>query len=322
MMDKAIKGFPVQFGWMPKVENEANLAQLEKFVFVGMGGSHLAADLLCAKNPSLNAIIHTNYGLPDLSENELKERLIVLMSYSGNTEEVINAFAEAEKKHLNLAIIASNGKLLELAKEKNIAYVQLPDTGIQPRSALGYSVKALVKLLRQDNELAELSLLQSVLEKDIYEESGKALAVKLQGKIPVVYSSFQNKAVGYNWKIKLNETGKIPAFYNMLPELNHNEMTGFDIIDSTKNLSASFHFIFLKDSQDYERVSRRMDICKTLYEARGLCVETIELTGTGRWERIFGSLLIADWTAYYTAIAYGADPEQVPMVEEFKKLMA
>jgi glucose/mannose-6-phosphate isomerase len=322
MMDKAIRGFPAQFGWEPIIENEANLPKLEKFVFVGMGGSHLSADLLCAKDPSLNAVTHTDYGLPALTDEQLKERLIILMSYSGNTEEVLDAFQEGKKKMLNLAVIASNGKLLEEARKHSIPYVQLPDTGIQPRSALGFSVKALVKLLRNDAELAELSALAGILETGVFEESGKALALTLQGKVPVVYSSFQNKAVAYNWKIKLNETGKIPAFYNMFPELNHNEMTGFDIIDSTKQLSAPFHFVFLKDSQDHPRVSRRMDICKSLYQARGLSVETVELAGHTRWERIFGSLLIADWAAYYTALAYGADPEQVPMVEEFKKLMA
>ena len=322
MMDEAIRGFPAQFSWEPTIENEANLPKLEKFVFIGMGGSHLAADLLCAQNPSLNAIIHTDYGLPALTDGQLRERLVVLMSYSGNTEEVLDSFQEGMNRKLALAVIASNGKLLEKAREHGIPCVQLPDTGIQPRSALGFSAKALVKLLRNDAKLAELSVLAGILEKGAFEESGKALALKLQGKIPVVYSSLRNKAIAYNWKIKLNETGKIPAFYNMFPELNHNEMTGFDMVDATKPLSERFHFVFLKDAQDHPRVSRRMDICKSLYEARGFSVETVELTGVSRWERIFGSLLVADWTAYHTALAYGAEPEQVPMVEEFKKLMA
>lgn len=321
MMDKAIQDFSAQFGWEPEIKNEENLSEFDKFVFIGMGGSHLGVDLLCAKDPSLNALIYSDYGLPALVDKELQERLIVLMSYSGNTEEVLDALQEGKKKNLHLAVIASNGKLLEEAQKNNIPYVQLPDTGIQPRSALGFSVKALAKLLKKEDELIALSTLTKTLKNETYEKTGKTLADTLEGKVPLVYASLPNKAIAYNWKIKLNETGKIPAFYNVFPELNHNEMTGFYTTDLSKKLSSPFHFIFLKDSYDHPRIGRRMDICKTLYEARGLSVDIIELFGDSRWERIFGSLLIADWTSYYLAQKYGADPEQVPMVEEFKKLM-
>ena len=92
MMDEAIRGFPAQFSWEPTIENEANLPKLEKFVFIGMGGSHLAADLLCAQNPSLNAIIHTDYGLPALKDGEPRERLVVVMSFWGNTGEGLGFF--------------------------------------------------------------------------------------------------------------------------------------------------------------------------------------------------------------------------------------
>ena len=80
-------------------------------------------------------------------------------------------------------------------------------------------------------------------------KKGKRLQEKISGKVPVIYASSENCAIAYNWKIKLNEGAKIPAFYNTFAELNHNEMTGFDVIDSTKSLSDKFHFIFLTDQE-------------------------------------------------------------------------
>jgi len=161
-----------------------------------------------------------------------------------------------------------------------------------------------------------------LLDSSGIENSGRELAEKIKGKIPVIYSSSQNSAIAYNWKIKFNETGKIPAFYNVFPELNHNEMTGFDVKEPTKPLSEKFYFIFLKDEADHPKVIKRMDITKKLYGDRGLSAEMISLDGGNILEKMFSSLLLADWTAYYTAVQYGADPEQVPMVEEFKKLIA
>jgi glucose/mannose-6-phosphate isomerase len=91
--------------------------------------------------------------------------------------------------------------------------------------------------------------------------------------------------------------------------------------DSTKELSNKFYFIILKDNKDNPKIQKRMEVLEKLYKDRNLPVETIELSGKDTWHKIFSSLLLADWTAYYTAIEYGLEPEQVPMVEEFKKLI-
>jgi glucose/mannose-6-phosphate isomerase len=156
----------------------------------------------------------------------------------------------------------------------------------------------------------------------------------LKNYVPVIYASNHNSSLAEIWKIKLNETGKIPAFYNVLPELNHNEMTSFDVSDSTAELSNKFYFIILKDMGDNPKILKRMQVLEKLYEDRNLKVETIEIPAHNAfsiadaggknenvWHKIFSSLLLADWTAYYTALEYGLEPEQVPMVEEFKKLI-
>lgn len=320
-MNKAIKNFPQQFAYEPEIKNSADLSQFAKFVVVGMGGSHLAADLLRVWNPYLDIIIHQDYGLPALPDEELKRRLIILSSYSGNTEEVLDAFKQAREKKLAIIAVAVGGKLLELAKKYNLPYVQMPDTGIQPRSALGFSFKAFLEIIGNEEALKATKELINSLKPDDIEKTGEALAKRLKGFVPVIYSSRQNLAIAYNWKIKLNETGKIPAFYNIFSELNHNEMTGFDVQESTKELARKFYFLLLKDANDNPPTKKRMTILEKLYQERGLNIESIEMADKNIFHKIFSSLLLADWAAYYTAKEYGVEAEQVPMVEEFKKLM-
>jgi len=223
---------------------------------------------------------------------------------------------------LPMAVVTVGGKLLEIAKQNSIPYIKLPNTGIQPRSALGFSTKALLKLMSENGLQKQASKLSKILKPENSEPAGKELAQKLSGKIPVIYSSAANNSLAYNWKIKLNETGKIPAFYNIFPELNHNEMTGFDVKERSKQLSEKIHFIFLRDSADHSKIQKRMEVTASLYRARGLPVEILELTGEDKMQRMFSCLILADWFALYTAEQYDFESEQVPMVEEFKKLIA
>ena len=320
-MYEAIKNFNKQFLYEPEIVNEEKLVKKSSFIVVGMGGSALASLLLKTWKTKIDIIIHRDYGLPEFLEN-FKDKLIILSSYSGNTEETINAFNLAKEQNLNIAVISTGGKLLSLAKENNVPYIQLPDMKIQPRLALGLSLKAFLKFMGEEEELKKIGVLATTLNPSDYEKEGKALAERMKNHIPVIYSSNNNSSIIYNWKIKLNETGKIPAFFNVFPELNHNEMTGFDIKDSTRALSGKFYFIILKDDKDNPEIFKRIEVLGKLLNDRDFHVEVLELGGKDTWYKIFSSLILADWTAYYTALAYGLEPEQVPMVEEFKKLIS
>jgi len=317
-MRKAIEGFAGQFRYEPVIEQKKNLKKATSFLLAGMGGSHLASEIIQAWNPLSRIKTWSDYGLPEVE----KTCLVILSSYSGNTEETISAYKEAVKRKLNKAVISTGGKLIELAKKDGTPYIKLPATGIQPRSALGFSVRAVLCLMGEEKGLRELRALGKTLNPKNDEDEGRRLAGETKGCVPVVYASRKNSGIAYNWKIKLNETGKIPAFCNVLPELNHNEMTGFDRKPSSKKLSENFFFLLLKDKKDNQKIQKRMEILERLYKERGLKVKQIPLRGRGVFEKIFSSLLLADWIALYTAEGYGLEAEEVPMVEEFKKLMA
>lgn len=320
MMLDAIKNFPTQFEYQPIIVNAKYLKKADRYFYIGMGGSHLAADLALMCNPKLPLSVSSDYGLP--SQIELAKRpLVIASSYSGNTEETIDGLLQALKQRIPSVVIASGGKLIDLAKYHNLPYIIIPNTGIQPRMAIGFSLRALLKVLGDEKGLKKSARLTRTLKPLAYQKTGAALAERLKGHVPVLYASAHNQAIAYNWKIKFNETGKIPAFYNVLPELNHNEMNGFDVEPAIKKLCAPFRFIFLTDAQDHPRTKKRFNILERLYTKRGLQVETQSIVGKGSFEKMFGSLLTADWTAITIADAYNLENEQVPMVEEFKHLM-
>ena len=323
-MYDVIKNFPKQFAYEPKIENADKFKPFHKFIVAGMGGSHLAADLVKAYLPQLDVIVHEDYGLPVLSDDELNARLIIASSYSGNTEEIIDVFLTAGAKKLSAAAVSIGGKLLEHAKKVGAPYIQLPNIGIQPRSAIGFSFMALLKLMGQEAVLKEAKELAHLhlLELEDYEERGRKLAIKLKNFIPVIYSSNRNISLAYIWKIIFNETAKIPAFYNTFPELNHNEMEGFAVEGAAKNLSKNFYFIFLKDKNDHPKIQKRMEILEKLYGKRKLPVEVLTLEGKNRLHKLFSSHMCAEWTGYYAAHEYVVSPEAVSMIEEFKRLIA
>lgn len=321
-MYQAIKEFKKQFLYEPEIENEEKLKKYKHYIVCGMGGSHLAADLLKIGSSELPMLVYSSYGLPLLPEEIIKKSLFIAISYSGNTEEVIDAYKQAKKKKIPLVAISIGGELLKMAKADKIPYVKIPDTGIQPRSASGFMLKALLAIMKDKNRLADTEKLSDSLDVDGLEDHGKKLAESLFGRVPVIYSSEANKAVAYNWKIKFNETAKIPAFYNVFPELNHNEMNGFDVKEKTRDLSERFCFILLRDKSDHPQIQKRMQVLKNLYENRKLPVIEIELENSENFfSKIFNSLILADWVSYYSAMLYDSESEAVPMVEELKKLI-
>ena len=319
MIKEAIENFAEQFSYEPVIENKEKWQKAKKFLLVGMGGSHLQGGIVRMLKPSLDFMIHQDYGLPPCVENDC---LVIVSSYSGNTEEAISAFEEAVERGFPLVVSSMGGKLIELAKEHQLPYVQIPDTDIQPRSALGYTLKALLKLIGEEELLKETKDLTRVLVPKDFLNEGKELAERIRGKVPVIYSSRRNQPIAYNWKIKFNESAKIPSFYNVFPELNHNEMAGFDVVGATKGLSENLCIILLKDDTDHARIQKRMEVLQKLYESRGVGVESITLIGETLLQKIFSSLLLADWTAFYVAKEYGTEPEEVAMIEEFKKKIA
>ena len=319
-MRDAIKNLNRQFAFQPKIEHKGTLRKYKKFLVCGMGGSRIPAEILKLLDPELDVVVWNDYGTPSLPD--LKDRLAIFMSYSGGTEEIIYGFREAKRRKLRRAVIAVGGRLLELAKKERVPYVAIPNTGIQPRMGTAFMMRALMKLMGDEKGLRESGTLAKTLDAASFEAMGKRLALGLAGCVPVVYASRANTALAWNWKIKMNETGKVPAFANVFPEMNHNEMTGFDPVPSTRPLVKPFHIVLLEDAADHPRIQLRMKVVRDLLRARGLRVTTVPVMGANKFLKVFSSLAYADWTAFHLAMHYGAEADKVPMVEDLKKRLA
>ena len=324
-MEESIKNFGKQFAFEPVIENEDafNNKDFRKIVIGGMGGSHLAGGILQMILPNIDIKIHRDYGLPEsvLSSDLLEETLFVASSYSGNTEEVLDFADEAYSRGFNLVIVTTGGKLLEFAKENNLPFILMPDTGIQPRTALGYSILAFAKFIYPEIIL-DLKLLKTVfISEKIDEIKNRAneIIASFENKIPVIYSSSRNRPIAYNWKIKLNETAKIPAFYNSFPELNHNEMQGFDFVSGNQELSNKFTFIIIRDCNENPNIIKRMDTLETIYNEKGFDVLNVEMLGDSKAEKIFSTLILADFVSIEIAKMNKVEPESVPLIEDFKR---
>ena len=152
MMDQSIKNFPKQFLFNPEIQNTEKLARARRFVVLGMGGSSLAAEILKMARPDIDIILHRDYDLPEI---DFKDALVIVSSFSGNTEETISGFEQARRENLPVAVISVGGKLIDSARESGIPFIQLPNDGIQPRMGLGYQIRALFKLIGLEKELLE-----------------------------------------------------------------------------------------------------------------------------------------------------------------------
>jgi len=309
---QSILDFPKQFEWESAVENENALVRKNAVIVAGMGGSHLAGDFLQMGSLPVRLSIHSGYGLPThIPDDLLRESLLIASSYSGNTEETLDAYEMARERNMAIAIVAGGGELLERAKSAGIPHVDIPNTGIAPRMAVGFQFRALARILGYGDILEKTKSLASALNPEALEGRGKELSEKLQGKIPLVYASQRNFPIAYYWKAILNETGKVQAFYNVFPELCHNEIAA--------GLGPDFTPVFLRDEDDHERIKKRMNVLKELYEGRGIRTVEGEIEGESLWHKVFSGVLLAAWTAYHLAEASGVEANDVPVIEEFKK---
>lgn len=321
---------PLQFQVGFEIAGEAKVAGNFTGICVsGMGGSALPLDILriflndVAKRHGVAVpTLYQNrtYTLPvGLPENTLH----ILSSYSGNTEETLEAFEEVLAKGLPAIGMSAGGALEQRCQEAGIPHVLLPipSEGFQPRMGTGFFIGALLEIAINHGMLPDIREEVLVDARGVVanlahiEEESQGLAKKLEGKTPVIYAPDSLRGLAMVWKIKLNENAKTPAFWNYFPELNHNEMVGFSLPQ------AKFLVIMLRDREDHPRSQKRFELTAQLLREKGVEVEILDTKGESVFNRVLMSIALGDFTSYYLALAYGQDPTPVDMVEKFKKLL-
>ena len=297
-------------------------------VIAGMGGSAIGGDLVKAvlnDQSPIPIFVHRNYILPAFVTSQT---LFIAASYSGNTEETLKSVETAYARGAEIIAVTSGGKLKAFVNEYHLPCLLIP-SGQPPRASLGYlSIPILLSLTRMGfapnlsltRDLEEaIGLLAQMAEDfhpDVSDNLPKQLAQQLHGKLPVLYAPQELEAVAMRWKGQISENSKSLAYYNVFPEMNHNEIEGWKHIPA---LTKQFCVLQLRDPIAPPQTNRRMDITTDLIRQHTAGVTQVYSQGQSFLARLFSFIAIGDWTSFYLAILYEQDPTPVARIEELKR---
>lgn len=273
--------------------------------------------------------MNRNYDIPRYVG---KQTLVIASSYSGNTEETLAAYQQAQERGARILVISTGGKLTESAGAAGWPVIRIPG-GLSPRAALGYSFVPLLVALERfgliPDQRAALAEMVAVLkrQREIYGRScpigqnpAKALAMQLVNRIPVVIGWHGRQGMAaYRWKCQVNENGKAPAFWNVFPELNHNETVGWTVPDALLN---QLYVILLRDNQEAPRQARRIDVTKEMVSKKAAGTWEFRAEGESQVARLFSLIYPGDFTSAYLALLYGMDPTPITAIDHLKSEMS
>jgi glucose/mannose-6-phosphate isomerase len=304
---------------------------IRSIVLCGLGGSAIGGDLLrsyLAGELAVPFTVNRAYTLPSFVG---RDTLVIISSYSGNTEETVAAHREARKRRARLLCISSGGTVASLAKKHRTPLITIPG-GLPPRAALGYSFFPLLIALGRlgliagkQRDIAETAaLLRDKAElygiPDSSANPALRIAEMLRGRIGVVYTSTEHfDAVGTRWRGQIAENGKSLCFGHVIPEMNHNELVGWRALEEQMR---TMQVLFLRDRGDHPRIAMRMDITREVLARHTGNILEVWSEGRSLLARMFSLVVLGDWVSYYLAILHGQDPTPVEVIDELKTRLA
>lgn len=309
------------------IDGQAQFATpVQNVVFAGMGGSSLAAELVRTW-PAFTVpfVVSKDYTLPAFVN---RHTLVICASYSGNTEETLEALQYARDAHAQIAIIAHGGVLARLAKEHGDIFAQLPECP-QPRASVFYAYRAVVEVLVaakliESSAIDDLAALTVPLQQAAAQWAphvpqaqnvAKQLAQQMVGKTPIIYAGPLMYPAAYKWKINTNESAKNTAWCNQLPEFNHNEFIGW----SSHPIEKPFAVIDLLSRFEHPRVQKRFEVSDRLLSGMRPASIRVDAKGGSEVEQLLYLVLLGDFATTYLALLNGVNPSPVDLVEKLKK---
>jgi len=301
-------------------------------VILGMGGSAIGGALLqglVAGECTAPITIVRGYTLPAFIRGP--DYLVIGCSYSGNTEETLSAFGEALERQVQPVVVTTGGALAALAREKRVPLLRF-DYQAQPRAVLGYSFALLLGLFCRlglvhdySADLEEAARVMEEWQAEIGPEvptarnAAKALAGRLVDRLPVVYGAGFLAAAANRWKTQFNENSKHWAFFEALPELNHNTVVGLGIPQTVREQAI---VLMLRSGLDHPRVQVRWDVTQELLLREGVVTETLRGRGESCLAHMLSLIHFGDYVSFYLAMLNGADPTPVETIAFLKQRLA
>jgi glucose/mannose-6-phosphate isomerase len=334
-MFRCVADFPLQVEEALRIGARAPLSLtsdgVRSIVLTGMGGSAIAGDLLrsyLAGELRVPFLVNRSYTLPGWVD---RNTLVIVSSYSGNTEETMASYRDAIRRKAAVLCITTGGEVERLARKHGHSCIKVPP-GLQPRAALGYSFFPLLLALTRMGFIkprpADIRETVAALKKksriyaDLKNPDNNALqmAKRLQGKLPVVYSATDRlDAVNVRWRGQICENSKHLAFGHVLPEMNHNEIVGWKV---DRELMKKMAVVFLRDVGTHSRVRVREEITKGIVRKKASTVLEVWSEGSSLLARIFSLVYAGDWVSYYLAILNNEDPTPVRVIDYLKGELA
>ena len=299
---------------------------IEHVVVLGMGGSGIAGDVLVAAAAPFMPVPVTvvkGYEPPDFVGTGT---LVFAMSFSGDTEETLEAAGEAYEAGASMVVVASGGSLARLADEWKVPFVPVPGDIPQPRAALGAMAVPPLMALEEiglfpgAGRWVDLAVAQLRRRRDHLVAPGslaERVAAQIARTIPLVVSSQAlGAAAALRWKAQINENAKTPAFWNVHPELCHNEVAGWaQLGDVTRQVVS---LVNLRHDAEHPQVARRVAlVTEVLSEVVAGVVEVVA-EGEGDLAQLFDLALVGDFVSLHLAAAEGVDPGPIPVLAEIK----
>lgn len=283
----------------------------------GIGGSILAELVVNEANIPIN--VSKGYFIPAyVNENTL----VIISSYSGNTEETLHCMELALAKKAKVVGITSGGTVLETAKKNNFDCIVVPG-GMPPRACLGYSLTQLFFVLNHFGiisgnfkmQLEEAVKLIDTEEKNIVTEA-KSVAQKLFGKFPVIYATTNNEGMAIRFRQQLNENSKMLCWHQIIPEMNHNELVGWR--DKNDNLSV----IIFRDKEEYERNNFRIKINVETISKYTANITEVYSKGKSPIEKAIYFIHLGDWISIFLAEMRGFDANEIAVINSLKSALS
>ena len=266
------------------------------------------------------------YGLPPWTS---PNTTVLCSSYSGETEETLAAYEAAGVLGAHRIVATTGGKLAAAAREDGVPVIPLPG-GFQPRAAVGYAlvvaleVAALVgagERLHSEIDVAAArteELVASWGPDGPKADEPKELARGLHRTVPQILGSGLTSPIAYRWKCQFNENAKVPAFSHELPELDHNEIVGWQSASEFGRFSA----VFLDDSDLHPRIRQRIELTRALIASEAAATFRIETVGGSAIERLLSLVFLGDLVSLYLAVLRGVDPGPVEILDRLKSTLA
>ena len=306
-------------------------ANVGTVVIAGMGGSAIGGDLLAdlaSLETSPPISVARDYRLPPYVD---AGTLVLACSYSGETEETISCFRQALSRGAKVAAVTSGGTLASEATEAGVPLFRIGYRG-EPRSALGYSFIVPMVVLTNLGLISDktegigeaLPLLEGVVA-ELNEESqsegnrAKQMAVELLGRLIVIYGSGSFTSVARRWKTQFNENSKTWAFFEQLPEANHNAVVGYSLPAEIRHLATA---ILLRPGNLHPRTDLGYEAAGELLKRESIPYLTVEGRGESALSQILSTVLLGDYVSYYLAVLQGVDPGPVPSIDSVKERMS